>query len=47
MRDDYTELEKAQRNAEYFKQLDKAIRDIDEGKGITVTMEQLEAIANA
>jgi hypothetical protein len=45
-RDDYAELEKAQRNAEYLKQIDKAIRDIDEGKGITVTMEQLETMAN-
>jgi hypothetical protein len=42
-RDDYAELEKAQHNTEYLKRIDKAIRDIDEGKGITVTMEQLEA----
>jgi hypothetical protein len=44
--DDYKELEKARRNAEYLKRIDKAIRDIDEGKGIAVTMEQLEAMAN-
>ncbi|GHV32015.1 hypothetical protein AGMMS4952_21680 [Spirochaetia bacterium] len=45
-REDYAELEKARRNAEYLAGIDKAIRDIDDGKGITVTMEQLESMAN-
>jgi hypothetical protein len=27
--------------------LDQAMKDIDEGKGITVTMEELEAMTNA
>ncbi|GHV90096.1 hypothetical protein AGMMS50268_05990 [Spirochaetia bacterium] len=44
--EDYKELEKARRNAEYLERIDKAIRDIDEGKGIAVSMEQLEAMAN-
>ena len=35
-RDDYAALEKAQRNAEYLGRIDKAIQDINEGKGISV-----------
>ncbi|GHV35947.1 hypothetical protein AGMMS49546_00320 [Spirochaetia bacterium] len=46
-RDDYKELEKARRNAEYLEGIDKAIRDIDEGKGVAMTMEQLEAMEHA
>jgi hypothetical protein len=38
---------KARRNAEYEAKIDKAIKDLDEGKGITVTMEELEAMTNA
>ncbi|GHU69398.1 hypothetical protein FACS189450_02230 [Spirochaetia bacterium] len=44
--DDYQALEKAQRNVAYLERIDKAVRDIDDGKGIAVTMEQLEAMAN-
>jgi hypothetical protein len=44
--EDAKELEKIQRNAEYLVRIDKAIQDIDNGKGIAVTMEQLEAMAN-
>jgi hypothetical protein len=44
--EDSTEPEKAQRNEEYLARIDKAIQDIDNGKGIAVTMEQLEAMAN-
>jgi antitoxin YefM len=42
--DDYAELEKARRNAEYLTRIDQAIQDIAEGKGITVTMKQMEAM---
>ncbi|MDR3123580.1 MAG: hypothetical protein LBU16_07380 [Treponema sp.] len=44
--EDAKELEKAQRNAEYLAMIDKAVQDIDNGKGVAVTMEQLEAMAN-
>jgi hypothetical protein len=40
------EQSKARRNAEYLAKIDRAIRDLDEGRGITVTMEELEAMAN-
>jgi hypothetical protein len=43
---DAKESEKARRNAEYLARIDKAVQDIDDGKGIAVTMEQLEAMAN-
>jgi hypothetical protein len=38
---------KARRNAEYLAKIDKAIKDLDEGRGITVTIEELEAMTNA
>jgi hypothetical protein len=38
---------KARRNAEYLARIDRAIKDLDEGKGITVTLEDLEAMTNA
>jgi hypothetical protein len=38
---------KARRNAEYLAMLTQAVKDIDEGKGITVTVEELEAMTNA
>jgi hypothetical protein len=38
---------KAHRNAKYLARIDEAIKDLDEGKGITVTIEELEAITNA
>jgi hypothetical protein len=37
---------KARRNAEYLARIDKAIKDLDEGKGVTVTIEELEAMTN-
>jgi hypothetical protein len=40
------EAEKARRNAEYLARIDKAVQDIKNGKGIAVTMEQLEAMEN-
>jgi hypothetical protein len=43
---DAKESEKAQRNAEYLARIDKAVHDIDDSKGIAVTMKQLEAMAN-
>jgi hypothetical protein len=38
---------KARRNAEYLARIDEAIKDLDEGRGITVTIEELEAMTNA
>jgi hypothetical protein len=38
---------KARRNAEYLAKIDKAIKDLDEGKGITMTIEELESMTNA
>ncbi|MDR1741255.1 MAG: hypothetical protein LBR38_05340 [Synergistaceae bacterium] len=34
---------KALRNAEYIAKVEKAVRDLDDGRGVTVTMEELEA----
>jgi hypothetical protein len=39
------EAAKARRNAEYMAKIDKAIKDLDEGKGIKVTMRELEAMS--
>jgi hypothetical protein len=38
---------KARRNAEYLAKIEQAAKDLDEGKGITVTLENLEAMTNA
>ena len=40
------ELEKIRRNEEYLDMLDKAERELAEGKGIVITKEQLERWAN-
>ncbi|AEF84661.1 hypothetical protein TREPR_2620 [Treponema primitia ZAS-2] len=45
-RDEYNQMEKARHNIEYLAKIDKAARDIEDGKGISVTMEQLEAMEN-
>jgi hypothetical protein len=37
---------KARRNAEYLARIDKAVKDLDEGKGVAVTIEELEAMTN-
>ena len=42
---DYNELERARRNAEYFEKLDRSLRQISEGRVVTKTMEELEAMA--
>lgn len=42
---DYNELEKAKRNAEYLEKIDRSVRQIDEGRVVVKTMEQLEAMA--
>jgi antitoxin YefM len=43
---EYQEIVKARRNAEYLSKLDKARADLAEGKGIVLSMEQLEALAD-
>ena len=42
---DYKELEKARRNAEYLKMLDKSDEELRQGKVVVKTMEELEAMA--
>lgn len=42
---EYQELAKAKRNAEYLAMLDRGLADMRQGKGITKTMEELEAMA--
>jgi antitoxin YefM len=39
----FNDLEKARRNAEYLAKLDEAVRVLDEGRGVRLSMEQLEA----
>jgi len=43
---DYDELEKNSHNAAFTAKLQNRIKSLDEGKGITKTMAQLETIAN-
>ena len=43
--EDYREMEKARRNAEYLAKLDLAGRQVKEGKVVIKTMEELEAMA--
>jgi len=43
---EYLEMARARRNAEYLARLDRAMRDIDEGRGIVKTMDELEAMAD-
>jgi PHD/YefM family antitoxin component YafN of YafNO toxin-antitoxin module len=44
---DYEKMRRAERNAEYLAKLDQAHADLEAGKGITLSMEQLEAMADA
>lgn len=41
----YSELEKAERNAEYLRKLDRGLAQVHAGQGIVRTMEELEAMA--
>lgn len=41
----YSELEKAERNAEYLRKLDRGLAQVHTGQGIVRTMEELEAMA--
>ena len=41
----YNELEKAERNAEYLKKLERGLAQVRAGQGIVKTMEELEAMA--
>jgi antitoxin YefM len=43
---EYQEIIKARRNAEYLAKLDKACAELAEGKGVVLSMEQLEAMAD-
>lgn len=43
---EYEELQKAKRNAEYLERIDKSFAQLDQGKIITKTIEELEAMAN-
>lgn len=42
---EYNEMQKAKRNAEYLSMLDRGFADMEQGKGITKTLEELEAMA--
>lgn len=42
----YNELQKAKRNLEYMMKLEESYKQLDEGKVIVKTMEELEAMAN-
>jgi len=43
---DYDELEKNSHNAAFTAELEKRVKSLDEGKGVTKTMAELEALAN-
>ncbi|MDR0910797.1 MAG: hypothetical protein LBM77_13660 [Spirochaetaceae bacterium] len=43
---DYERMRKAYRNAEYMAMLDKSFKELEEGKVVVKTMEELEAMAN-
>jgi PHD/YefM family antitoxin component YafN of YafNO toxin-antitoxin module len=43
--DEYKKLEKTHRNAEYLAKLDRGIEDLRQGKGITVSMDELEKMS--
>jgi hypothetical protein len=45
-REEFARMEKARRNEEYLASINKAVQDIAEGKGISVTIDQLEAMEN-
>ena len=42
----YNELIKAQKNLQYLMKLEESFKELDEGKIVTKTMEELEAIAD-
>ena len=42
----YNELQKAKRNLEYMMKLEESYKQLDEGKVIVKTMEELEAMAD-
>lgn len=42
---EYNELEKSRRNAEYLNKIGTSMRQISEGRVVTKTMEELEAMA--
>jgi antitoxin YefM len=43
---DYQQMLKAKRNAEYLAMLDRSFKELDEGKVVVKTMEELEAMAS-
>lgn len=42
----YNELIRAMKNAEYLSKLDKAFKQVEEGKVVVKTIEELEAMTN-
>ena len=42
----YNSLMKALRNAEYLEKIDKSLKQVEEGKVVVKTMEELEAMEN-
>jgi antitoxin YefM len=42
---DYQQMLKAKRNAEYLAMLDRSFKELEEGKVVVKTMEELEAMA--
>ena len=42
----YNELKKAQENLQYLKKLEESFKQLEEGKVVVKTMEELEAMAN-
>jgi hypothetical protein len=45
-KDEYDAWEKVRHNAMFTEELQNRIKELDEGKGIVKTMEELEALAN-
>lgn len=43
---EYEELQRAKRNAEYLARLDKSFEQLEQGKIITKTLDELEAMAD-
>lgn len=44
--EEWNALQKAARNAEYLGKIDRSLADIKNGRGVTKSMEELEAIAD-
>lgn len=42
----YNQFIKTEKNAKYLKKLDKSIKQVEEGKVVSKSMEELEAMAN-